>query len=88
MPAPRLRPRGFTVQDSAGVVTRTPWLVNYWTAGPLNQLSADTIPPRISYYPVTQFSKDRPVGFWQKLGYYVVGGAVGASAASLACVIR
>jgi hypothetical protein len=76
---------GFTVkanpQDSSTILLDL-WQTRWWTAGPLRSVSTDTFPPRISFYPAPEVSKD--CGWWCKTKLVVSAAGVGYGVCTLA----
>jgi hypothetical protein len=76
---------GFTVkanpQDSTTILLDL-WQTRWWTAGPLRSIATDTFPPRISFYPAPEVSKN--CGWWCKTKLVLASGGVGYGVCTLA----
>lgn len=75
--------RGFTIggDTAAHTLLRREWRVNYFYKGPLSTLIADTVPPRIGFWPM---SEEESCSFWQKVKYVALGLPIGAFAWEIA----
>jgi len=69
---------GFALRLVDSTVERRDWRARYWTAGPLRELSADTLPPRIRFDPPSAREPvRRSCGFFCRAQTLVLGVSLG-----------
>lgn len=62
------------------------WKAQWWAPGPLRAISADTFPPRISFYPAIEQAETCGTGC--AIRKYLTGGIVGVAITGVACIVR
>jgi len=72
--------RGFELEGDPAGILRREWRANYFVTGPLRSIIADTIPPRVEFWPPPE---RRCSCFWSNVKWFGYGNLTGRASCAI-----